>query len=119
MIGNLWNTHTTRFFLASYSAPFVLIAATAILKINLMKILLVYTSVVFNLFVFVKSNISFITSRHMPPTGSDPAFDFLEKIAAAIGYLNFNELIVFGTLPIICILIEQIHIKEQTKSRQP
>lgn len=119
MISNRWSTHTTRIFIATYSAAFILIAATAILKINLMKILLVYMSILFNLFVFIKSIISFLTSGLLPPPGSNIVFEFLEKIGDTVSYLNFNELVVFGMFPIICIFIEQIYIKEQTKQSQP
>jgi hypothetical protein len=118
MNNNLWNTHTTKIFIATYSAAFVFIAATALLKINLMKILLVYTSILFNLFVFIKSIISFLTSGRLPPPGSNTVFEFFEKMGDTVSYLNFNELVVFGMFPIICIIIEQIYIKEQTKQSQ-
>jgi hypothetical protein len=118
MKSNRWNTHTTKIFIATYSAAFILIAATAILKINLMKIFLVYTSILFNLFVFIKFIISFLISGRLPPPGSDHVFEFLEKIGDTISYLNFNELVVFAMFPIICIIIEQVYIKEQTKQSQ-
>jgi len=84
-----------------------------------MKILFVYASIFLDMFVFVKLNIGFLISGRLPPPGTNPLFEFLDKIATTIISLNLNEHIVSFILPIILLLIAQFFINEQAKISQP
>lgn len=114
MKSNRWNTHTTKIFIATYSAAFILIAATAILKINLIKIMLTLSYVFFSwVFFFVG-----MFSRDAPPQGTIPLFDFLERMAVTLSYLNFNEAIVACLVPLIILFIGTIYAKGRRKLSQ-